>query len=195
MGGACRMSVHSMARDAGHAAGTRARLACSFPMRTLLLTPLLLLAACGDRQSDGNDSQPGVVTNIMDKGVPDADQVPEAGNEAMADNGAADAEEAGLSGDSLPPAVRGRWAGLNEKCGDRLAVQELTVDADRLLFHESEGQVRQVERGADGALTVRADFTGEGQSWTRSLRLQPSDDGKRLVVVNDGTSITRKRCP
>jgi hypothetical protein len=41
---------------------------------------------------------------------------------------------------------------------------------------------------------VKADFTGEGQSWTRTLALRMAEDGKALTIVNDGTAVTRKRC-
>ncbi len=65
---------------------------------------------------------------------------------------------------------------------------------DQLLFHESVGTVKQVNQDANGRAAVEAAFTGEGQSWTRTLALTLSKDGKALTVVNDGTAVTRKRC-
>ena len=71
---------------------------------------------------------------------------------------------------------------------------ELTVEPDQLIFHESVGVVQSVNQQADGRLQVQAAFTGEGESWTRTLSFRPSADGARLTIVTDGTAVTRKSC-
>lgn len=94
----------------------------------------------------------------------------------------------------IPAAARGRWTGLADDCKDSSAESALKITADRLEFHESVGTARALEP-AEGGYAVQADFTGEGQSWTRRILLRPSADGARLVVVNDGVDVARKRCP
>lgn len=71
---------------------------------------------------------------------------------------------------------------------------ELNILPGQLVFHESVGTVQKATPGEDGRLSVIAAFTGEGQSWTRTLALSPSADGQRLTIVNDGAAVTRKRC-
>lgn len=104
----------------------------------------------------------------------------------------------GISADSptgaIPAALQGRWTGLNDRCGDRSADLELTVTPKSLIFHESVGTVKGVTSGANGRLRIDAAFTGEGDSWTKTLELRPSASGRELTVINDGTAVTRKRC-
>lgn len=164
----------------------------------LLALPLLLTAAC-DRTPDKQGDQPGVVTNILDQTLPGTRP-----NVAEApDNGITPVEAApdvktpppAAAPDGLiPAAMQGRWAGAAERCGDKAAALELTVMPDQLLFHESVGTVKSVTQDKDGRAAVEAAFTGEGQSWTRTLALSLSKDGKALTVVNDGAAVTRKRC-
>lgn len=71
---------------------------------------------------------------------------------------------------------------------------ELTITPDQLVFHESVGTVESITPQPDGTVAIKAAFTGEGQSWTRTLALRGSDDGQRLTIVHDGVAITRKRC-
>jgi hypothetical protein len=94
----------------------------------------------------------------------------------------------------IPASLQGRWTGVSDRCGDRAADLELTIQPDSLVFHESVGTVQSVTDGEDGAVRVTTAFTGEGQSWTRTLDLRPSADGDRLTIVNDGTATTRKKC-
>jgi len=165
------------------------RLPASFALPLTLLS----LAACGDRGDPPADPANGMAQA----------PIPTASRES-ADNSArpvdppaqpvpsapvATEEPAGL----IPAAMRGRWTGLADDCSDDASEMALTVTPDRLLFHESEGVARAVDP-VDGGVAVQADFTGEGQSWTRQIMLRPSADGRRLTVVNDGMDVIRKRC-
>lgn len=178
--------------------GTRRAMAGSWVMRSALpLALVLLLTACNsERRDKDGDSRPGVVTNIIDQSVPDADDMPAADNritpvEPQSD---LDNEEPQQTGEGpIPTALQGQWAGVTARCGDRSDDLELTIDPGKLIFHESVGTVDQVERKDDG-YAVRASFTGEGQSWTRTVTLRPSADGRTLTMMNDGTAVTRKRC-
>lgn len=178
--------------------GTAIGVAGSWEMRAAL--PLLLIAllsACNSEKRDKEgDSRPGVVTNIIDQSLPQADDMPAANNEITPAEPKPDLSEpeAEKANDGLIPAsLQGRWAGVTARCGNRSDDLELTIDPAKLVFHESVGTVDKVERKEDG-FAVRAAFTGEGQSWTRTVTLKPSADGKTLTIINDGTAVTRKRC-
>ncbi|WP_031298737.1 hypothetical protein [Sphingobium lactosutens] len=166
------------------------------PFMPLILTSMILLGGCG--QQSGNDAaQPNVVTNIMEKALPDTDEP------APPANAIVPAEPVPTSETSKPPAspagmipesLQGRWTGMQARCDDRSDALELTIKPDQLIFHESVGTVQSVDAQEGGEIQVKAAFTGEGESWTRTLSLKPSADGARLTIVNDGTAVTRKRC-
>lgn len=161
-----------------------------FPLLPLL--PVLLVAACdGGKQSA---DQPGVVANIMEEALPNTQQPAPPANAItpVEPPPAIDPPAAAPSG-PVPATLQGGWTGMADRCGDRSADLELTIAPDRLLFHESVGEVRSVKATGSG-LSVDAAFTGEGQSWTRTLLLKPSADGRTLTIVNDGAAVTRKRC-
>lgn len=160
------------------------------------LLMLLVLAAC-NRAPEQQDDQPGVVTNILDQTLPNMEAPPSNGTGPVAPTptSTADTPPPPPAPDGLiPAAMQGRWTGAAERCGDKAAALELTVMPDQLLFHESVGTVKSVTQDKDGRAAVDAAFTGEGQSWTRTLALSLSKDGKALTIVNDGTAVTRKRC-
>jgi hypothetical protein len=95
---------------------------------------------------------------------------------------------------SIPAAYRGVYDGSLEACA-RPSVERLTVSARELRFHESVGSVRSVAFGGTGAIAVEADYEGEGERW-RSLRiLSLAENGARLTVKGEGTSLVRVRCP
>lgn len=161
----------------------------------LLTLPLLMATGCG-RSSENSADQPGVVANILDHTLPDVENGPPTNGIVPVEAApviappSADSASAG----SIPAAMQGRWTGATDRCGDRSADLELAITPDQLLFHESVGTVKNVEPGEDDRAVVEAAFTGEGQSWTRTLTLRTSRDGKALTITNDGAAVTRKRC-
>ena len=167
----------------------------SLPLPVVLM-PIILLGACG--QQNGNEAgQPGVMTNIMDQALPHTDEPAPPANAIVPVEPAptiGTPEPTASSAGPIPASVQGRWAGTQARCGDRSDAMELTVEPDQLIFHESVGVVQSVNQQADGRLQVQAAFTGEGESWTRTLSFRPSADGARLTIVTDGTAVTRKRC-
>lgn len=175
-------------------AGTVHRLAGSPSMRLFVCLPLLLLAACDDRDQD----QSRMSADIIDRPASREGEGPLAGNNVGAGAGTGLANNTTpaepTSEARLPSVVQGQWAGINDSCGDRTAELELTVTPTTLVFHESVGTVRSVSAGKDGRIRVDASFTGEGQSWTRVLELRPSANGREMTMVNDGTAVVRKRC-
>lgn len=96
--------------------------------------------------------------------------------------------------DSVPAAYHGVYDGSLEACARR-GVERLTVSARELRFHESVGTVRSVGYGGPGAISVEADYEGEGRRW-RGLRIfSLNEDGSRLTVKGDGGDSVRVRCP
>lgn len=169
-----------------------------FPsMRAMILLPLLILAACGDRKDDGrkDGDGPGIATNIIDQAMPDVREVPEGENSIRTAEPAPDIppSEAPV-GSAIPASLQGRWTGLDESCSDRAADLELTITPGSLIFLESEGKATGVSHGPDGRIRIDAAFTGEGQSWNKRLELRPSASGRELTVIDDGRAVTRKRC-
>ena len=166
-----------------------------YPALPLLLS-VALTAACNQTPDKAAD-QPGVVANIMDQTLPNMEEPPAPANSITPVESGPRIETpppAAYAAGAIPAAMQGRWAGVADRCGDRSASLELTVTPDQLLFHESVGTVKDVQAEEDGRAVVKADFTGEGQSWTRTLALRLAEDGKALTIVNDGTAVTRKRC-
>lgn len=82
---------------------------------------------------------------------------------------------------------------MGDDCSDKAAATELEITPARLIFHESVGTVTAVQPKSDGSIDLKADFTGEGASWTRLLMVRMSPDG-RLIITNDGAAEIRKRC-
>ena len=162
----------------------------------LFLLPLALIAAC-DRKADGNGGQPGMVTNILDQMTPNGQEVAPAANVIVPVEPMPDIPVPKPQVDvpnMMPTALLGRWTGVRDQCGDRMAELELNIMANSLVFHESVGSVKTVTPEPGGRYAIMAAFTGEGQSWTRVLDLRPSADGRTLTIVNDGTAVVRKRC-
>ncbi|BAV64719.1 hypothetical protein [Sphingobium cloacae] len=151
--------------------------------------PLLLLACDG-----GHDRQSGMNANIENATPPEEPVEEFPANNAAAPPGNDTAPGGEESGSLIPASLQGRWTGIGEDCQDRSAELRLSITPKTLVFLESVGTVTGVERQADGRLKIDASFTGEGQSWTRSLILKPSAKGQELTMVNDGVAVTRKRC-
>ncbi|WP_240334236.1 hypothetical protein [Sphingobium estronivorans] len=156
-------------------------------MRAIFLLPLLALAACDEKKDD----PPGVVTNIVDQAAPEPRQAPEAENALRT---AESAPPPSSVGSTIPASIQGRWTGLEERCDERAAEMKLTVTPTSLVFLESEGKVTGMSHGPDGRIRIDAAFTGEGQSWNKTLELRPSASGRELTVIDDGRAVTRKRC-
>lgn len=146
-------------------------------MRRFLLVLPLILAACSEEPAAppaGNDAverptAPGPAAPLP---TPGASLGP-----------AADAR-------TIPAAFRGEWNRVPADCGTGNNDSRLRIDAKRLRFHESSGEVIAVH-GEGRTITVRARYSGEGESWEDARSFTLSQDGKTLSA--DG--IERTRCP
>lgn len=94
---------------------------------------------------------------------------------------------------TIPASFHGEWQFAEAECGTA-AEGRLIVSAAALSFHESIGAVRRVRSIDDEAITVEADFEGEGEAWQADHRLDLSDGGRRLTFAGQGAQSTRVRC-
>lgn len=83
----------------------------------------------------------------------------------------------------IPAAIRGRWGLVPADCtstrGDNKGL--LTVDAKRLRFFESIGELGKVSESSDTRLRAGFDFSGEGMDWTRDETFDVQDGGQTMI--------------
>lgn len=95
------------------------------------------------------------------------------------------------AGASVPEAFRGRYATDAAACARTGDESRLSIEADRIAFHESSGAV--VAASGDGEeLAITAKLSGEGETWERTYRFRLEDDGRALVDAEGG--MRRVRC-
>ena len=67
---------------------------------------------------------------------------------------------------------------------------KLLIGAEKLEFWESEASVKSVQKSGRH-IKVTADYTGEGENWTRTTSYTLSADGKTLTSDDN---ISRVKC-
>lgn len=144
-----------------------------------------LLAGCGEREGAER-----VGNNAMDAAVPAATPA----NRAEAPANSAEPAAPPATGKTIPAALLGVYDTSLDACGGTTDTR-LTVSAAELRFHESIGAVRRVTPVGEDAVSVEADYQGEGESWRSTGELRLSDGGRSLTVSGDGTRLDRVRCP
>lgn len=147
---------------------------------------IALLVGCSgepDKSASNTSSENGVVTEI-DEDLPG---VEEPGNGMVHE---APPPASATSDGQIPPRFWGQWRTNRKSCDDRRDTMGVTISADRLLFYESEGRVKKVRETGPNALILSADYTGEGENWSRwsSLNLTDKDE----LLIDD---VRRVRCP
>lgn len=149
-------------------------------MRGIMVLPAVaaLLAACGRPEAE-----PGA--NVAAS--------PPAGAQAPADRSEPPASPTATA-TTIPAAMLGVYDASPEACRTSSDAR-LTVSANALRFHESIGTVRKVTATGAGAVTVEADYQGEGESWRNVRELELGAGGASLTVSGDGTRLVRVRCP
>ena len=103
---------------------------------------------------------------------------------------------------SVPAGMQGRWGLVAADCepGRDDAKGLMTVSATTLAFYESRAALGAIKtRGAD-RITADFAFSGEGQTWTRTIALQLTEGGTRLRREDAGSDpealkVTYLRCP
>ncbi|MBK6412515.1 hypothetical protein [Sphingopyxis sp.] len=158
--------------------------------RLMLPATLLLLAACsgGDDSRESEDKaaiapprtaeRPASADTTVDADMAQAADAPPAkpGAETAAD------------GNTIPTAIRGRWALDASDCPKRPGTDltALVIDAANLRFHESHGELARVRESDAGRIVADYKFSGEGIEWDRRMQLGLADGGKTLVRRDEG---------
>ncbi len=154
-------------------------------MRKLpLLAPALLLAACGQQQAD--DAAPAPTPEpVAPAATPAATPSPEASEIAQG---------------QIPARYHGVWDAASGSCHPASDLR-VEIEARQILFYESLGEVTGMSSRGDDAVAELA-MEGEGERWTRSLRmtLTGSPPNERLVLADAletprGDPIPLARCP
>ena len=96
--------------------------------------------------------------------------------------------------DTIPAAFHGTYDRDAEACAGP-SEYSLRIEGKALRFHESVGKVRGVAVEGPRAVTVIADYQGEGESWSNVRRMELSDDAQALTISGQGLTISRVRCP
>lgn len=97
----------------------------------------------------------------------------------------------------VPPAFLGEWNYQLAACGKGTDDSRLFIRPNRLEFYESSGPILSVKAHSARDITIKAQLSGEGETWTVDTRFRLSADGKQLSDVTDpnGPPFVRKRCP
>lgn len=91
---------------------------------------------------------------------------------------------------TLPAPFIGEWDASLEGCDAEYSDMHLTVSAGNMRFWESDGSPTTIEQDGINAIIVAADFSGEGETWTRKLRMALADAGETLMIDD----VKRVRC-
>ncbi|MEM9964055.1 MAG: hypothetical protein AAGC58_01775 [Asticcacaulis sp.] len=140
-------------------------------MRALCLAGGVLAVVCACSPRDETET---VFSSRV--AVPDASQV----------------AEAMWQSESIPKEWQGVWAAKGTDC--EAGESRLWIEADKLTFYESAGQVTGVT-GQGRQITIEAGMTGEGETWSDRFRFVKSADGQYIdMLLDDGAAFRRHRC-
>lgn len=99
----------------------------------------------------------------------------------------------------VPEAFLGEWRAELKDCGSISDDSRLFIEPHQLTFWESSGPVTAVRWDPPNDVALDVELTGEGETWTTTMRFRLTDDGQGLADVSDGIgdgdAFTRWRCP
>ncbi|MXO73163.1 hypothetical protein [Alteraurantiacibacter buctensis] len=94
----------------------------------------------------------------------------------------------------IPAAFRGYWDAETGSCANWSDAQ-LTIEARRVQFYESLGEVTSLSQPAPDTLVIDFTMSGEGDTWTEQATYRLLDGGQVLESsFGDGEAFRRKRC-
>lgn len=96
--------------------------------------------------------------------------------------------------DVVPAQFVGSWDESVGACGQG-GPNAVTVAPTDVVMEETTVKVTGVAPDGDKAARVDGHFTGPGREWDGSVRLELSDGGRELSVVNGSTIVPRVKCP
>ena len=161
--------------------------------RFMLPAALLLLAACSGSEDKSQPEDSAAISPMQEAEPPapgktvepvvDAD-LPDGADETLAK---LEPKTAG-DGQTIPAAIRGRWALKPVDCAAKKGTDltALTIDATNLRFYESHGELARVRASETGRIDADYKFSGEGATWDRRMQLSLADGGKTLVRRDHG---------
>jgi hypothetical protein len=94
----------------------------------------------------------------------------------------------------VPAQYLGDWDENVGACGQRGA-NAVTVTPTEVVMEDTKVDVTGVAPDGETAARVLGRFTGPGQEWDGSIRLEISADGRELNVVSGAMIVPRVRCP
>lgn len=151
-------------------------------MRLVPMTLLLLgLCACADRATS-----PAASTEATQPASASGPQPPASPTPAPTQ------ETPPAARQDVPARFRGRYAGDASACSQPGHETALTLQARRIEFHESAGDVMAARAEGDD-LAIDASLGGEGETWQRTYRFRLESDDTALVDADGG--LRRVRCP
>ncbi len=94
----------------------------------------------------------------------------------------------------VPAQFVGDWDASVGDCGQG-GPNAVTVTPTEVVMEDTKVAVTGVAPDGETAARVLGRFTGPGQEWDGSIRLEISADGRELNVVNGATIVPRVKCP
>lgn len=88
----------------------------------------------------------------------------------------------------IPEVMQGRW-GLNENDCDPSRDDNkglMAVEATTLAFYESRATLTNLRSATADTVTADYAFTGEGQTWSRTITFQTAESGMVLLRSDEG---------
>ncbi|MEM9542584.1 MAG: hypothetical protein AAGA60_24215 [Cyanobacteria bacterium P01_E01_bin.42] len=92
----------------------------------------------------------------------------------------------------IPVQFQGEWNLSTEDCGVPGSDGRLQIEPNRINFYESSGNVQEAIVQGDLKMTVTAEYSGEGETFTRTHSFELSSD--RSVLTDRDTNAIRYRC-
>ena len=162
--------------------------------RPMLPAALLLLAACsgGEDKSQHDDTAATASLQEAERAAPAATTIDADMPEAAEESAAKPEPQTAADGQTIPAAIRGRWALKPADCAAKKGTDltALTIDATNLRFYESHGELAHVRISEPGRIDADYKFSGEGATWDRRMQLDLADGGKTLVRRDQGEGAT-----
>lgn len=94
----------------------------------------------------------------------------------------------------VPAQYLGGWDENVGACGQG-GPNAVTVTPTEVVMEDTKVAVSGVAPDGETAARVLGRFTGPGQAWDGSIRLEVSADGRELNVVNGAMIVPRVKCP
>ena len=152
---------------------------------------ILAVAACGERNAVANDADSAAT------GAPAANKpYPTPAGGPPRDQGAPPSAAPGGPAVPIPAALQGRWGLSPADCTSALGDAKglLVINATELRFYESRAVPSPGAEVRGDSIRGNFRFTGEGQSWTRFVRLERNGRNLLRIDSNPAASYTYAKC-